>query len=117
MKFVAKLVSFHVTTRVLVSEGASEDEIILKARANILSEPDNILIGDNVTELEDDYEMPFGTGVTDETSVKDVVRIRITGGNPIQIGNEYDATINERGMATVYGLQGGVYNFGKYEIL
>ncbi|MHA2404809.1 MAG: hypothetical protein ACXADH_17565 [Candidatus Kariarchaeaceae archaeon] len=58
---VAKLVYFSLMTRVIVDEGATEDEIIASTYANIQDKIDNRELGDNLEEIDDDTECPYGT--------------------------------------------------------
>jgi hypothetical protein len=64
---VARLVTFSLTTRVVVDENASEDEIIQAARPQI-QEKVRTELGDNMTENELDEECPFGTFDFDDIS-------------------------------------------------
>lgn len=64
-KKVAKLVSFVVTTRVVVDENTmkevEEEDAIAKAIDKICSNPEDYIIFDNVDECINDGECPFGT--------------------------------------------------------
>jgi hypothetical protein len=74
-KKVAKLVTFCITTRVIVNESDKREskwdweeedaEAIKKAIPEILSDAANYVIGDNVSEIWDDDECPYGTLKTD----------------------------------------------------
>ena len=59
----AKLITFSITTRVLVDDSDTEekqfDEAVKSARAKILQEAPEKICGDNVVEFDDDYEMPY----------------------------------------------------------
>jgi len=59
----AKLITFSITTRVLVDDGESEekqfDEAVKSARAKIMDNAKDVIHGDNVVELDDDEEMPY----------------------------------------------------------
>lgn len=63
MSKVAKLVSFVITTRVIVEEDQTlenmEDEAIEKGINNILSDPEGYLTYDCTEKIEDDYECPY----------------------------------------------------------
>mgnify|MGYP001591578587 CR=1 FL=1 len=65
-KKVAKLITFSLTTRVIVNDDAEDDEIIAAAYSGIQDKIDNRELGDNCTEIEDDEEVPFGEGIDDE---------------------------------------------------
>ena len=69
MKFVAKLVTVSLMTRVIVPEDMPEAEIINKARAGFIEKLHTDL-HDNVEEVYDDDEMPFGEDLTDEETAK-----------------------------------------------
>lgn len=56
----AVLVSFSLMTRVIVDENATDEEIIAKARPRIQAKIDNDELGDNLDEIEDDEEIPYG---------------------------------------------------------
>ncbi len=64
---VAKLVSISLMTRVIVDENATEDEIIKASRSRFLDIVKADL-GDNIEEIVDDEECPFGTMITDGLS-------------------------------------------------
>jgi len=64
---VAKLVSISLMTRVIVDENATEDEIIKASRSQFLDIVKADL-GDNIEEIVDDEECPFGTMITDGLS-------------------------------------------------
>ena len=59
----AKLVTFEVTTRVIVNESAmpevEEEDAIQKAIEKITSNPDGYLCYDNLSWIEDDKECPY----------------------------------------------------------
>lgn len=63
-KKVAKLVSFVVTTRVVVNENempeVEEEEAIEKAIEKIKKNPDQYIIFDNFDQCQNDSECPFG---------------------------------------------------------
>lgn len=63
-KKVAKLVSFVVTTRVVVNENempeVEEEEAIEKAIEKITKNPENYIIFDNLDQCQNDSECPFG---------------------------------------------------------
>lgn len=63
-KKVAKLVSFVVTTRVVVNENempeVEEEEAIEKAIEKITKNPNNYIIFDNFDQCQNDSECPFG---------------------------------------------------------
>lgn len=58
---VAKLVYFSLMTRVIVDENATEEEIIKACYPNIQAKLDNSELGENLEEIDDDEEMPFGS--------------------------------------------------------
>lgn len=58
--YVAKLVTCSLMCRVVVKNGATEEEIIEAARAKF-SEKIQSELGDNIETIEDDEECPFGT--------------------------------------------------------
>ncbi len=61
MKKVAKLVTLAITTRVVAEEGEGEDFILEKALDVFRANPDEYLIPDNLEEIRDDVECPYGT--------------------------------------------------------
>lgn len=69
MSKVAKLVYFSLMTRVVVDENATEDDIIKASYPNIQAKIDNRELGDNLEEIDDDLECPFGTFDTDDPRV------------------------------------------------
>lgn len=54
----AYLVDFYISTRVVVDENVSEDEIIKIAQNKILSDPSSYIIDENAVTY-DDVEMPY----------------------------------------------------------
>lgn len=63
---IAKLVTFEVTTRVIVDKNEDvereEDAAIAKAVEKLCKEnAENIFCGDNYVSMENDVECPFGT--------------------------------------------------------
>ena len=62
---VAKLVMVSLMTRVNVNENATEEEIVGKAQKRFQAKLDNNELMDNLEEIIDDEEMPFGTALTD----------------------------------------------------
>lgn len=66
MAKVAKLVEFSLMVRVIVDENATEDEIIEKAYPKVQEKINNRELGDNMTFLNNDSDMPFGEGLDDE---------------------------------------------------
>ena len=73
MKKVAKLVSFTLTTRVIVDEDASDDQIIKACYPKIIDKIDNRELGDNLESIEYDEECPFGTFETDSPTIDRVI--------------------------------------------
>jgi hypothetical protein len=73
MKKVAKLVSFTLTTRVIVDESASDNTIIKACYPKILDKINNRELGDNLESIEDDEECPCGTFDTDEPVITKVI--------------------------------------------
>jgi hypothetical protein len=65
MAKVAKLITFSLTTRIVVDENATEEEMIAASYSKIQDKIDNRELGDNLVEVEDDEEMPFGTANDD----------------------------------------------------
>ena len=64
-KKVAKLVAVSLLTRVVVSEDATDEEIMQTAKANYQKKLDNNELMDNLEYIDDDTEMPFGDGIGD----------------------------------------------------
>lgn len=62
MAKVAKLVRVSLMTRVVVDENDSEETILEAAKSQLVDKVMNDL-GDNVEEIEDDEEMPYGKGL------------------------------------------------------
>jgi hypothetical protein len=60
-KKVAKLVVVSFITRVIVDENATDMEIIEAAKPRILEKIHKNEIGENLEEIMDDKECPFGT--------------------------------------------------------
>lgn len=58
---VAKLVYFSLMTRVIVDEDATDEEIIKACYPNIQAKLNNHELGENLEDIEDDEEAPFGT--------------------------------------------------------
>ena len=92
MKTVAKLVEFSLMARVVVEEGATQDEIIKASYKKIQDKIDNEELGDNLVECDDDLECPSGTFETDNPSIDKVILnveektyIVIGKGLPVQI--------------------------------
>lgn len=61
MRKTAKLVTLAITTRVIACEGEGEDFILEKALDKFRATPDEYLIPDNLEEIQDDVECPYGT--------------------------------------------------------
>lgn len=66
MAKVAKLVYVSLATRVIVDENASDEEIIEKARPKFIDKVRSEL-GENLEDIVDDTECPFGTFITDQS--------------------------------------------------
>lgn len=66
MSKVAKLVEFSLMVRVIVEEGASDDNIIAASYDKVLAKIDHRELGDNLVSIEDDKECPYGTLNHDE---------------------------------------------------
>lgn len=60
-KKAAKLVTLAITTRVVANEGEGEDFVIEKALQKFRDNPGEYLIADNLEEIRDDTECPYGT--------------------------------------------------------
>ena len=67
----AKLVKYSFMTRVIADESATEDDIIRMSKSKILEKVKNEL-GENLEEIEDDEECPFGTFETDNPIIQEV---------------------------------------------
>ena len=65
MEKVAKLVMVSFLSRVIVNKEATDQEIIDKARASVLQRIP-LEFYENVEEIADDKECPYGTFDTDE---------------------------------------------------
>jgi len=61
----AKLVKVSLMTRVVVEDEASEETILEAAKSQLVDKVMNDL-GDNVEEIEDDEEMPYGEGLGED---------------------------------------------------
>lgn len=61
MTKVAKLVTLAITTRVVADKSEGEDFIIERALDNFKANPDEYLVPDNLEEIQDDVECPYGT--------------------------------------------------------
>jgi hypothetical protein len=61
MAKIAKLVTVSLMTRVVVDENATDEQILDQAKANFQEKIDNNELGDNLEEIVDDTECPFGT--------------------------------------------------------
>jgi len=61
----AKLVKVSLMTRVVVGDNATEEEILEASKAQLVDKIMNEL-GDNVEEVEDDEEMPYGLGLGED---------------------------------------------------
>lgn len=61
----AKLVKVSLMTRVVVGDNATEEEILEASKAQLVEKVMNDL-ADNVEEIEDDEEMPYGEGLGEE---------------------------------------------------
>ena len=66
MAKVAKLVTISFTTRVIVDENSTEDEIFAASYKGFQDKLDNREVGDNCTEIAEDTECPFGTFDSDK---------------------------------------------------
>jgi hypothetical protein len=94
----AKLVTYSFMTRVIVDESHTEDEIIRMSKHKIFEKVKNEL-GENLEEIVDDEECPFGTFDTDNPTIEDVIifpkenlYIVFGKGMPVQVIN-YDELI------------------------
>ena len=62
---VAKLVTVSFMTRVVVDENATEEEILQASKQGFQVKLDNDELLDNLEEIRDDIECPWGTFKTD----------------------------------------------------
>ncbi len=62
----ALLVYFSLLVRVVVDENATEDDIIAAAYPKVQDKIDNRELGDNLEEVKDDEEVPFGEAPDDK---------------------------------------------------
>lgn len=69
---VAKLVYYSFMTRVVVDEDATESQIVLASKKNMLAKV-NIELGENLEEISSDDECPFGTFPADNPSIDRVI--------------------------------------------
>lgn len=70
---VSKLIEFSLKTRIVVDVDATEDEMIKASYSKIQDKITNRELGDNLVEIEDDEECPFGTFDTDNPSIDTVI--------------------------------------------
>jgi len=73
MKKVAKLVSFTLTTRVIVDEDSTEKQIISSCYPKIREKIKNLELDDNLDVIMDDEECPCGTFDTDVPEINTVI--------------------------------------------
>ena len=66
MARVAKIVTISLMTRVIVEDTATDEEIMLVAIPRFKEKLEGDGICDNIEEIVDDEEMPFGTGLDDK---------------------------------------------------
>jgi predicted metal-dependent hydrolase len=64
-KWVAKLVTVSLTTRIIVEEGTTDEDILAKAES-ALKELARTELSENLDKIEDDTECPYGTFKTDK---------------------------------------------------
>jgi hypothetical protein len=70
---VAKLIEFSLKTRIVVDIDATEDEMIEVSYSKIQDKITNRELGDNLVEVENDEECPFGAFDTDNPSIDTVI--------------------------------------------
>jgi hypothetical protein len=61
MKKKALLVTVELTTRILVPEDATEEQIAEAIKPNLIERINNNEAGENIVEVKDDTELPFGS--------------------------------------------------------
>lgn len=61
MAKVAKLVIVSLLTRVIVEDTATDEEIVAQAKSGFQAKLDNNELMENLEEITDDKEAPFGT--------------------------------------------------------
>lgn len=66
MAKVAKLITFSLTTRVIVDENATDEEIATKALSGIQAKINNNELVENIESIEDDEELPYGEVLEDQ---------------------------------------------------
>lgn len=66
MKKKAILVTVELTTRVLVNENATDEQIAEAVKPNIIARIQNDEVLENMTEVKDDEEMPYGSLESDK---------------------------------------------------
>lgn len=64
-KYVAKLVTVELTTRVVVPKDFTDEQIAEFANSRLVNKLSSE-IGENIKEIVDDKEVPFGTFMTDK---------------------------------------------------
>jgi hypothetical protein len=65
MAKVAKLITFSLTTRVIVDENATDEEIAAKALSGIRAKIDNNELVENIESIEEDTTLPYGSLIQD----------------------------------------------------
>ena len=69
---VAKLVYYSFMTRVIVDENATESQIVLASKKNMIAKV-NTELGENLEEIRSDDECPIGTFPTDNPTIDRVI--------------------------------------------
>tara|TARA_R110000787_G_scaffold220447_2_gene329202 strand:+ start:498 stop:1010 length:513 start_codon:yes stop_codon:yes gene_type:complete len=69
---VAKLVYYSFMTRVIVDEDATESQIVLASKKNMIAKV-NTELGENLEEIRSDDECPIGTFPTDNPTIDWVI--------------------------------------------
>jgi len=99
----AYLVTFVVTTRVIAEEQDEDkliDDLSVKARAKILKDPTNYLMGDNL-EYDLDEEIPYGDDPEDDNgpSVNDKIKTALSeAGFADRLGKNYYSCPHQCGL-------------------
>jgi len=88
MSKIAKLVIVSLVTRVIIDKNATPEEVVAKAKQGFQAKLDNNELMDNLEEIREDVEIPFGT------ILQDAEECPVCNSTVVEPDNDFPDTMN-----------------------